>query len=126
MVYKAGLTGPFASPVPAHKARGTRTLEPLVPYSIFLLASGVFFTLAERIWPRQPQPVNRRQYGLDLVYAFFNAEVVGALVAIWLSGLYAGTGFLAWRGPLGLNALALQPAWVQLTGLLVVKDFLQW
>jgi hypothetical protein len=98
----------------------------VAPYTIFLLASGVFFTLAERLWPRRPQPVARKQYALDLLYAFFNAEVVGSLVAIWLGGLFAGSGYMAWREPLGLHKLATLPVWVQLTGLLVVKDFIQW
>jgi hypothetical protein len=98
----------------------------VVPYSVFLLASGVLFTLAERFWPRQSQPVARKGYGLDILYAFFNAEVVGSLVAIWLTGVYAGTHFLSWREPLGLNALARQPEWLQLLALLTVKDFLQW
>lgn len=98
----------------------------MIPYSVFLLISGVIFTLAERFWPRRPQPVNRQGYGLDIVYAAFNAEVVGALVAIWLTGLYAGTQFLMWREPLGLNAIGRQPEWVQILALLTVKDFLQW
>ena len=98
----------------------------MIHYSVFLLISGVIFTLAERIWPRRQQPVNRQGYGLDIVYAAFNAEVVGALVAIWLTGLYAGTQFLAWREPLSLNAIGRQPEWVQILALLTVKDFLQW
>ena len=56
----------------------------MIPYSVFLLFSGVLFTLAERFWPRRPQPVARQGFALDIVYAAFNAEVVGALVAIWL------------------------------------------
>ncbi len=98
----------------------------MVPYSIFLLVSGVFFTLAERLWPRHSQPVARNGYALDLAYIFFNAEVAGSVVAIWLTGVYSWTHFLEWREPLGLNALARQPEWIQLTALLVVKDFLQW
>jgi len=97
----------------------------VVPYSVFLLFSGVLFTLAERFWPRRPQPVNRPGYGLDIAYALFNAEVVGSLVAIWLGGLY-GSKFLAWREPLGILTLARQPEWLQLLALLLVKDFLQW
>jgi len=98
----------------------------VIPYSVFLLFSGVLFTLAERFWPRRPQPVARQGFALDIVYAAFNAEVVGALVAIWLGRLYGGTWFLEWREPLGLNALGRLPEWVQLAALLVVKDFLQW
>lgn len=98
----------------------------MVPYSVFLLASGVLFTLAERLWPRQRQKVNRQGYALDVMYAVFNAEVVGALVAIWLTGLYAGTHYLAWREPLGLNAFSRQPEWLQLVALLTAKDFVQW
>jgi sterol desaturase/sphingolipid hydroxylase (fatty acid hydroxylase superfamily) len=94
-------------------------------YSVFLLLSGVFFTLAERIWPRKPQPLLRPGYALDLIYAVFNAEVAGSLVAIWLGRIF-GAGFQNWREPLGLLALARQPEWVQLLALLLVKDFLQW
>ena len=97
----------------------------VIPYSAFLLLSGLLFTLAERLWPRQPQPVNRKGYGLDIVYALFNAEVVGALVSIWLGQIY-GNHFLQWREPLGLTTLARQPEWLQLAALLLTKDFLQW
>lgn len=98
----------------------------MVPYSVFLIFSGIVFTLAERFWPRQPQPVNRQGYGLDIVYIVFNSEVVGSLVAIWLGGIYARTHYLTWREPLGLNAFAHQPEWIQILVLLTVKDFLQW
>ena len=97
----------------------------MAPYSVFLLFSGVLFTLAERFWPRRPQTVARQGFWLDIVYVVFNAEVVGSLVAMWLGGLY-GSKFLAWREPLGILTLARQPEWLQLLALLLVKDFLQW
>lgn len=98
----------------------------MIPYSVFLLVSGVLFTIAERLWPRQPQPVARSGYSLDIVYAFFNAEIVGSLVAIWVSGIYSGAQISLWRETLGVNTLLRQPEWLQLVALLLVKDFLQW
>ncbi len=96
------------------------------PYTIFLICSGFVFAGAERLWPRRKQAVMRPSFGLDLVYLIFNAEVVGALVAIWLSGLIPPAGIVALRQPLHLDALGRWPEWAQLTVLLFAKDFFQW
>ncbi len=96
------------------------------PYTLFLICSGIVFSGAERLWPRRKQAVMRRSFGLDLVYLFFNAEVVGALVAIWLSGLVPAERILPLRQPLHLEAVGQWPEWAQLTVLLFAKDFFQW
>jgi hypothetical protein len=96
------------------------------PYTIFLLCSGFVFSGAERLWPRRGQALMRRSYGLDLVYMLFNAEVVGALVAIWLTGLIPPAGIVALRQPLHLDGIGAWPPWAQLAGLFFVKDFFQW
>lgn len=98
----------------------------MISYSLFLLLSGIVFTLAERFWPRQRQAVARQGYWLDVLYAVFNAEIAGALVAIWIGGLYARTGWTAWRHVDALTAFAQTPEWVQILVLLLVKDLIQW
>ena len=95
-------------------------------YTIFLIFSGFLFTGAERLWPRRKQAVMRRSFGLDLVYLVFNAEVVGALVAIWLTGLVSPARIVPLRQPLHLEGLGQWPEWMQLTVLLFAKDFFQW
>ncbi len=99
----------------------------MLSYSIFLIASGLLLSLAERIWPREArQGFLRREFGLDLLYLFFNAEVVGALVAIWITRTLPPATILPLRNLFELNGLAAQPLWLQTVVLLVSKDFLQW
>lgn len=99
----------------------------MLPYSAFLVLSGILIAIAERVWPRVPgQPLLRRGFFLDLVYLFFNAEIVGALVSIWLTSQIPPARILPWRDSLGLAWLLSAPVWLQLILLLFVKDFFQW
>ena len=95
----------------------------MISYSAFLVISGLTFIAAERLWPRGPQSIARRGFATDLFYLFMNAEVVGALVSIWLAGwmpLHALQG-------LRIESVAkLMPDTVQTITLLVTKDFVQW
>jgi len=98
----------------------------MIPYSIVLVVSGLVFILAERLWPRSKQPLLRRGFWQDLFYLGFNAEIVGALVAIWITRSLPAAQILPLREVFALNGLAAQPVWLQLMLLLVTKDFLQW
>lgn len=95
-------------------------------YTVFLGISGAGFIALERLLPRRAQSVARPALGLDLVYLVFNAEVVGAVVAIWISRLLPADRILPWRQSLHLETLAQFSPWVQGVALLVTKDFFQW
>lgn len=96
------------------------------PYALLLAVSSVVFTLAERRWPRHPQPVLRRSWGWDVALLVLNAEVVGALVATGLVFLLPAATVVSFRTLLPLDWLAGRSAGTQLVALLLVKDFLQW
>jgi sterol desaturase/sphingolipid hydroxylase (fatty acid hydroxylase superfamily) len=99
----------------------------MLPYSLFLAASGLVLSLAERIWPRDPrQHFLRRGFALDLFYLFLNAEIVGASVAIWITRYLPSSAILPFRDLLHLNGIAAQSIGLQLFVLLISKDFLQW
>jgi hypothetical protein len=94
----------------------------MISYSTFLVISAVLFIVAERLWPRANQPVLRSSFATDLLYLVFNAEVVGALVSIWLAGWMPQQALQAFR----VQWLVAMPEPVQVITLLTVKDFLQW
>ena len=96
------------------------------PYAGLLALSAVVFTLAERRWPRQPQPVLRRFWFWDAALLVFNAEVMGALVAIGLVYVLPVATVISFRDLLPLDGVAGWTAGAQLLTLLLVKDFLQW
>jgi sterol desaturase/sphingolipid hydroxylase (fatty acid hydroxylase superfamily) len=99
----------------------------MIPYSIFLVVSGLAISLAERLWPRDAsQRLVRQGFFLDLFYLFFNAEIVGAVVASLLARSFPQQPILAWRESVGLGVIGLWPVWAQALVLLVVKDFLQY
>lgn len=100
--------------------------EAMLPYSIFLVISGLLLSVAERFWPRRPQRVLRRGYLMDWLLLFLNAEIVGALVAIWLAQQIPYKVVAAWREQMGLTWIGQQAIWLQLVMLLVTKDLLQW
>ncbi|MCX6595446.1 MAG: hypothetical protein NTV70_03660 [Acidobacteria bacterium] len=95
-------------------------------YAVLLAASSVIFTLAERRWPRCSQPVLRRSWGWDVALLVFNAEVMGALVAIGLVFVLPYSTVIRFRTWLPLDWLAGRSAVAQMLALLLVKDFLQW
>lgn len=98
----------------------------MFPYSIFLICSGLALSLAERFWPRTSQPLLRRGFFFDLLYLFFNAEVVGALVAIWITNHLPASIIFPFRETLQLGWLSQQSVAIQTLALLLVKDFFQW
>ncbi len=98
----------------------------MLPYALVLVFSGLLLAVAERFWPLRPQPVWRRGVGLDLFYLLLNTQVVGSLVAIWLSGIIPLDLVHRGRAWLGLGALSQWPELLQLLVLFVCKDFLQW
>lgn len=98
----------------------------MIPYSIFLVFSGILISIAERLWPRDPhQPLLRKGFLYDIAYLVFNAEIAGAVVASLLARLMPYGAIAAWRQSLGFDAIAAWPIWVQALLLLTVKDFLQ-
>lgn len=98
----------------------------MLPYALFLAVSAIAFSIAERLWPRIALPLWRRQFGRDLLYLVFNAEVVGALVAIAIAWAIPPEIVLGWRTTLKLSWMSQQPEVVQLLALFLVKDLLQW
>jgi sterol desaturase/sphingolipid hydroxylase (fatty acid hydroxylase superfamily) len=98
----------------------------MIPYALVLVISGLYFGVAERLWPLRPQPLLRRDWWKDVFYLWLNSEVVGSLIAIWLTGLVPLGLILSWRNALGLDALAAWSALLQFFVLFITKDFLQW
>jgi sterol desaturase/sphingolipid hydroxylase (fatty acid hydroxylase superfamily) len=99
----------------------------MIPYSLFLVISGIIISIAERLWPRVPQqPLLRRGFFVDILFLFFNAEIVGAAVSALLTRAMPQPLLLDLRQSLGLTAIASWPIWAQALLLLVTKDFLQY
>jgi sterol desaturase/sphingolipid hydroxylase (fatty acid hydroxylase superfamily) len=99
----------------------------MIPYSLFLVISGICISLAERIWPRNPgQPVLRQGFFLDLCYLFLNAEIVGAVVASFLAGALPKQPILGLRAALGFTEIASWAIPAQALLLLIAKDFFQY
>jgi sterol desaturase/sphingolipid hydroxylase (fatty acid hydroxylase superfamily) len=93
---------------------------------MFLVFSGVAFTVAERLWPRAAQRWARRGLALDIALVLLNVEVVGALVAIWLASWMPTAWVAGWRQQEVWRWLTAWPAGAQGLLLFTVKDFLQY
>ncbi len=86
---------------------------------LFLLTA--IFVPLERLFAERPQPVVRRQLGVDLGYFLGNGIVTAAL----LSGIIASLAVMLHRLlPGGLTAwIADLPLWVRLAAILVISEF---
>jgi sterol desaturase/sphingolipid hydroxylase (fatty acid hydroxylase superfamily) len=98
----------------------------MLPYALVLVLSGFAIAAAERFWPLRRQPILRPGFSLDLCYIFLNTQIVGSLIALWLSGLISSATLLRWRQAAGLETIENWPAAWQLFVLFLSKDFLQW
>ncbi len=92
-------------------------------YPLWLLALGLIFVLAERLWPRSPdQPVFRKGIWSDLAYIVFNSDYLGILLS--QASIYAIDALQLGRLPMGL--LKEWSFATQFMLLLVTFDLIRW
>ena len=92
-------------------------------YPLWLLALGLLFVAAERVWPRRPdQPILRRGIWSDLVYIVFNSDYLGILLS--QASIYVIALMHFERLPMGL--LNHWPFPAQFALLLVAFDLFRW
>jgi len=94
-----------------------------VVYAVWLFGLGLFFVVAERLWPWRKQRLLRAGLLSDILYIVFNAEYLGILLALATARLiriYDPEPLIRW------NVMSGAPAWLQFIVLLFAFDFLQW
>lgn len=101
------------------------------PFFFWLLGTGLFCFVLERLWPwRKTQRPFRKQFGQDLFFLIFNGHYLGILFAFIGTELLNRTTGL-WNAldtspPNEWYLLWHWPLWLQFIVFFLLKDFLEW
>jgi sterol desaturase/sphingolipid hydroxylase (fatty acid hydroxylase superfamily) len=94
-----------------------------VVYAVWLAGLGLFFWVAERLFPWRRQRLFRKGLLTDLLYIVFNAQYLGMLVGV------AAAYLLRYFNPrpyVALNMMSEQPYWLQFLLLFFLLDLLKY